>query len=366
MTSTQLPLLDAPRPWEELARHERGATYLRIGARRVLNGPETTGMDFWSINPYVGCEFGCTYCYARETHRWAVERAQGRRGDATQGRRDAEAEGVDDAGPTLRPSDPASLRLSDPASLRLPAWLAFEKLILVKSEAADVLGRGFAPAKVAGSSIVIGTATDPYQPAEKQFGITRKILERFLPYRGLTLCIITKSPLVTRDVALLVKLSAQHEVNVNISLASVDRRVVRRLEARSPAPAARLRALQALTEAGVNAGLLVAPVVPGVTDGRAALRALLLAGKEAGARYAFGSALRLGPAARARFLPHLAREFPELKERYERRYGASQGPGKDYEAALSRRFRSLQEELGYPIEEGRRQKMRVSGKAVRR
>jgi DNA repair photolyase len=293
-------------------------------------------MNFWSINPYVGCEFGCTYCYARDTHRWTLERAPAHDG----------AEGEDPSGP---------------ASPRLPAWLAFEKLILVKSEAADVLGRGFAPARVAGSSIVIGTATDPYQPAEKRFGITRRILERFLGYEGLTLVLITKSPLVTRDVDLLVRLGARHEVNVNISLASLDRHLVRRLEARSPAPAARIRALEALTRAGVHAGLLVAPVVPGVTDGREALRALLRAGKEAGARYAFGSALRLGSAARARFLPHLAREFPGLRERYERRYGASQGPGRDYEAALARRFRSLQQELGYPIEEGRRQKMRVSG-----
>ena len=92
---------------------------------------------------------------------------------------------------------------------------------------------------------------------------------------------------------------------------------------------------------------MVAPIVPGITDGRAALRALLVAGKEAGARYAYGSALRHGPAARNRILPHLAREFPALQERYARRYGRSDKAGKDYEDALSARFRALQEELGY-------------------
>lgn len=333
MPSTQLPLLDTPAPWQELSRHERGASYHRIEARRILNGPESTGLGFWSINPYIGCEFGCTYCYARDTHRWTLERA----------------------GPDA-PHAPY-------APTPLPAWLAFERLILVKAEAAALLSRDLMPAVVGPDTIVIGTATDPYQPAEKQFGLTRKILERFLGYEKLSLALITKSPLITRDIDLLRALSERHDVTVNISLASLDRRMVRRLEARSPAPLARLRALKALTDAGVHAGLLVAPVVPGVTDGRAALRALLAAGKEAGARYASGSALRLGAAARARFLPHLAREFPALVPRYARRYARSQMPGKDYEAALSARFRELQEELGYPVSESRRRRAQVEGRA---
>ncbi|MGB7212017.1 MAG: radical SAM protein [Gemmatimonadales bacterium] len=311
--ATQLPLLDSPAPWQELARHARGASYVRIESRRVLNGPESTGMGFWSINPYIGCEFGCTYCYARDTHRWAVERA----GEAHQ------------------PHD------------ALPPWLAFEKVILVKSDAPAVFSRGLVPARVIGDTILIGTATDPYQPAEKMFGITRGILERLLGYRGLTLGIITKSPLVVRDVELLARLSTLHQLKVSISLASLDRQIVRRLEARSPAPLARLRALKALTDAGIEAGLMVAPIVPGITDGRAALLALLAAGKEAGARYAYGSALRLGPAARDRFLPHLAQEFPALSDRYARRYGRSDRAGKDYESALAARFHALKEQLGY-------------------
>lgn len=338
MASTQLPLLDSPAPWQELARHARGASYVRIESRRVLNGPESTGMGFWSINPYIGCEFGCTYCYARDTHRWAVER--------TQRRRDAEAQGRGGAEPN-GPALHSGLRPSDPASLRQPTWLAFERTILVKSDAAAIFSRDFLPARVIGDTIIIGTATDPYQPAEKMFGITRGILERLLGYRGLTLGIITKSPLVARDAELLGRLSTLHALKVSISLATLDRRLVRRLEARSPAPAARLRALKALADAGVEAGLMVAPIVPGITDGRAALRALLAAGKEAGARYAYGSALRLGPAARNRFLPHLAREFPGLHERYARRYSRSDKPGKDYEAALADRFRMLKDELGY-------------------
>ena len=124
-------------------------------------------------------------------------------------------------------------------------------------------------------------------------------------YHGLSIGIITKSPLVTRDLDLLQALSSRHEVTVNISLATADARLARRLELRSPVPAARLRALRRLTEGGVHAGLLVAPIIPGVTDDWAGLARLMEAAKEAGARYVVGSALRLGPAARHRFLPFL-------------------------------------------------------------
>ena len=240
------------------------------------------------------------------------------------------------------------LRPSDPASLRLPPWLAFEKQILVKHAAAEVLAATFRPAAVKGRTIVIGTATDPYQPAERHFGITRRLLEHFRRYEGLALGLITKSPLVIRDAELLGELSRRHKVKVLISCAAIDGRLLRRLEARSPAPHARMRAIERLTRAGVTVGLLVAPVIPGITDGTAALEALLRAAREAGASSASGQALRLGPAARARFLPHLQREFPQLYARYQRRYAGRNGPGKDYEAAMQERFRRLRARIGFP------------------
>src|SRR5918995_4150036 len=122
------------------------------------------------------------------------------------------------------------------------------------------------------------------------------------------------------------------------SSASLNARLARRLELRSPVPAARIRALRRLTEGGVHAGLLVAPIVPGLTDDRAGLSRLMGAAKEAGARYVVGSALRLGPAARRRFLPVLAREFPELAGRYEQHYAAREGASPAYQAALKRRL----------------------------
>ena len=161
---------------------------------------------------------------------------------------------------------------------------------------------------------------------------------------------------------MLQKLSERNEVTVNVSLSTLDSRIARRLELRSPVPSARIRALGRLSAAGIHAGLLVAPIVPGVTDDREGLSRLLAAAKEAGARYVVGSALRLGPAARHRFLPHLAREFPDLSERYRRHYGDREGVSRDYQEALTRRLRQLQREHGFPLDEERRRRSQLEGR----
>ena len=349
-----LPVLDE--------RAARGATFHEVPVKAILNSPATTGMGFWSLNPYVGCEFGCTYCYARETHKWRVERAEGaaigRLGDSAIRSPGEDAAGTESPGPAT-----ASVPEAPPAQPpnRLTAWEAFEKQILVKTAAAHVLTRTLFPARLAGASLVIGTATDPYQPAERRFRLTRQVLEALLGWRGLSLGIITKSPLILRDRDLLVQLADRHELSINISLASADATLLRRLEARSPAPHARLRALKGLTDAGLHAGLLIAPILPGISDSREQLARLFQAGKDAGARYAVGAALRLGPAARTRFLPHLAEEFPELLHRYARRFGSRQSAGKDYTDALSRRIRSLQQEFGFPTAVGMSGRARLQG-----
>ena len=252
----------------------------------------------------------------------------------------------------------------------LPPEEAFEKEILVKSGVAEVLGRTLKPARLAGQSLVIGTATDPYQPAERRFRLTRRILEVLHSYHGLSIEIITKSPLVTRDLDLLQALSQRNEVNVNISLATADPRLARRLELRSSVPAARLRALRRLTQGGVYAGLIVAPIIPGITDDWAGLARLMEAAKEAGARYVIGSALRLGPAARRRFLPILEREFPALYERYRRHYAGSDMASRSYQDALTRRLNALRQAYGFAGDEAskrRRQRLEAaehSGKVV--
>jgi len=313
--TAQLALLPASPPARltTLDRRRRGTEFRGLPVRTVLNPPASTGMSFWSLNPYVGCEFGCSYCYARDTHRWVMERHDG-------------------APPSVRPSDRTD---------------SFERLILVKSDAASVLRRTLNPARVGSATILIGTATDPYQPAERTFGLTRQLLETLLAYRGLTVGITTKSSLVTRDIDLLVQLADRHDLHVSLSLATTDPVLLRRLEPRTPLPHARLRALAALTRAGIHAGILIAPILPGLTDGWTSLAGVMEAAKEAGARFVSGSALRLGPAARARFLPLLRREFPGIVARYERHYATSANASRAYTSALARRIRLLQEVYGF-------------------
>jgi DNA repair photolyase len=322
-----LPTRRPAAPLPILDERSRGTKFMALAVSSVLNTPASTHMDFWSINPYVGCEFGCMYCYARDTHKWTMER----QGSGTAGQ--------ESSNNTLMPPEEA-----------------FEKEILVKSDVAEVLARTLNPAKLAGHSLVIGTATDPYQPAERQFRLTRRILEVLRAYHGLSIEIITKSSLVTRDLDLLQDLSTRHDVTVNISLATADARLARLLELRSPVPAARLRALHRLIDGGIYAGLLVAPIIPGVTDDWSGLARLMEAAKEAGARYVVGSALRLGPAARHRFLPFLTREFPALAERYRRHYAGRDHVTQSYEDALNRRLRLLKQTYGFPTGEGMRRR----------
>lgn len=307
------PLGTIPRLGEQ-----KDIRYYGVTAKRVLNPPESTGMGFWSINPYTGCAFGCAYCYARYAHRYAWERA-----DAA-GRVDAAAEA---------PS--------------MPPWLAFERRIMVKHNAADALRRALRQGSdrhlglVRGEAIVIGTATDPYQPAERRYRITRQILEELAEYEGLRINIITKSPLITRDIDLLARLSRRSEIGVHLSLITLRRDLARRLEPRAPTPEARVRALARLREAGIDAGINCMPVLPGITDNPTDLEALVKRVSEAGATYVAACALRLRSAARDRYLPFIASEFPHLAERYRNAYAHSYQPSERYREGLRAFFRQL-------------------------
>jgi DNA repair photolyase len=302
---------------------QRGAKFLAVTAQRILNPPAQTGMDFWSLNPYVGCEFGCTYCYARYAHRYVVQRARDRG------------------------------RLADQEFTE-----SFEQRIFVKENVLGALEadlkRYFRTTEQSPESapIVIGTATDPYQPAERRFQLTRKVLERLGRYEGLSIGLITKSPLVARDTDVLLRLQQRNDIEVFVSLIATDAALLRRLEARSPHPAARLRALGKLTAAGVNAGLIAAPVLPGITDDTARLRDLFRAAKAAGARFVHSGPLRLYPAIRDHFLPVIDHQFPALAARYARAYAGRSSAPRDYARALSRRIKRLQREFGFPVHEG--------------
>lgn len=300
--------------------------FLGIQPRSVLNAPSSTGMAFWSLNPYVGCEFGCAYCYARRTHRWTVEKAAN------------------------TPGACAAVR----EAATLPSAHAFERRILVKENAEALLRRALPAGRAEALPIVIGSATDPYQPAERRFRLTRSVLEVFRAHEGYKLTLITKSALVARDASLLAEIGRRHDVSVYVSLASLDGALLRCLEPRTPAPHARLRAMRQLADAGVRVGVLIAPVLPGLTDSRGALRALLAAARDAGARMAGGGPLRMGPATRHVLLPWLDEHRPALARRYRRHFANRQGVEPSYAAALAERMATLQAELGYDVKDGMR------------
>jgi DNA repair photolyase len=273
-------------------------------------------MDFWSINPFVGCAFGCAYCYARYAHRYAAERL---------------------AAPTAATGEATPDLAED-----LPPWLAFERRIMVKQDVARLVRRALhKPATLAGlreDGVVIGTATDPYQPAERRFRVTRSVLEVLAEYDGLRVTIITKSPLVTRDIDLLVRIASRSRISVHVSLISVDRELARRIEPRAPTPEARLRGIARLRANGIEVGVNVMPVLPGITDGPEALDALVRAVKAADASYIGACALRLQRTARDRYLPFIDAEFPELSARYRSTYARSYQVGARYREGLREQF----------------------------
>jgi DNA repair photolyase len=304
---------------------QKDIRYFGTVSRSVLNGPEVTGMGFWSVNPYVGCAFGCAYCYARYAHRWVLDRHA-----------------------TANPEH------EDIQSARenLPPWLAFERRIFVKQNAADVLrkvlrhGSEKHTALLEGETIVIGTATDPFQPAERRFRITRSVLEVLAEHPGLSICIITKSPLITRDIDVLRRINRHSRLSIHLSLISTDRELARRLEPRAPTPESRLRALARLRENEIETGINVMPVLPAITDDPIALEDLVKAVAERGASYVNACALRLRSTAKARYLPFIEREFPHLAKRYRATYAFDDKVSKAYSVQLSEQMRSLCEKHG--------------------
>jgi DNA repair photolyase len=215
----------------------------------------------------------------------------------------------------------------------------------VKREAGAVLRRELKrPAKFRAlqrETVVIGTATDPYQPAERRFRITRGVLETLAEQAGLSVTIITKSPLVTRDVDVLLRIAARSRLSVHVSLITADRELARRLEPRAPTPEARLRAIARLRAHGIEVGVNVMPVLPGITDAPQLLESLVRSVAEAKASYLGACALRLQSAARQRYLPFIEAEFPQLAARYRATYARSHTVGERYRQGLREHFRVL-------------------------
>jgi DNA repair photolyase len=258
----------------ESLRQGHEVEYFTLPVRSLLNRCTGVRMPFaWTINPYRGCEFACKYCYARYTHEFMEMR-----------------DGAD-----------------------------FEQKIFVKQHAADLLRQEIHHVKP-GEEIALGTATDPYQPAERRFEVTRAILEELGRHRGLEIGVVTKSNLVLRDVEVLQEVAKNNRLYVNITITTLNTDLARILEPRAPRPDLRLEAMQNLSKAGVATGVICAPVLPGITDSPRDLEALVRATAQAGGKYISANSLFLKPCSAAVFLPFLEKEFPQLVESYRQRY----------------------------------------------
>jgi DNA repair photolyase len=293
----------------ESLREGHNVEYFTLGARSLLS-KVVSGRNLpftWAINPYRGCEFACKYCYARYTHEFMELR-----------------DGVD-----------------------------FERKIFVKQQAAHLLRWELKKVK-RGESIALGTATDPYQPAERRFEVTRAILGELALHSGLQIGIITKSNLVTRDVEILRRIGECNRISVSMTVTTVDTDLARKLEPRAPRPDLRLEAVRQLNLAGVTAGVNCAPVLPQITDHPRDLDALVKAAAEAGARHIFAGPLFLKPCSAAVFLPFVAENFPALVEFYRRRYADRAFLPKGYGQRLSDLMAALKRKYGIGAERAQR------------
>jgi DNA repair photolyase len=281
----------------------RGVEFQQLNSRSLLNRLTGTAMPFgWTLNPFRGCELGCRYCYARPTHEY------------------------------LGHTEPEE----------------FEERIYVKRGDASRILADLKRARDGGQEVAIGTATDPYQPAEGRFEITRGVLEVVSRVPGLRVGITTKSAAIARDRDLLAKIARTAELHVNFSVISMDADLLRLIEPRAPRPDLRLRAMRSLSEAGVATRLFVMPVLPLITDGVAGLRELLMAAREAGAAEAISQALFLRtPMTWSFFMGFVEREFPWALARYRELYPAPGSAPREYREEVERQVEALARAVGF-------------------
>jgi DNA repair photolyase len=224
----------------------------------------------------------------------------------------------------------------------------FSRKIYVKVDAPAVLREQLKPGMLRAKPVAIGTATDPYQPAERRFEITRRILHVLADQPDLDLSITTKSPLILRDLDLLKQIARHRPLNINISLITTSPRLSRLLEPGAPSPLRRLRVIRRLARAGLHVNLLVMPILPDITDGLREMEALLKAARDRGAVGAYENVLHLRGADRRSFWPILRKHFPHLLRLYDAFYRNSVYAPKNYRDTITGRFNELKERLGYP------------------
>jgi DNA repair photolyase len=284
--------------------------YFFLPVKSILNKCDSARVPFdWTINPYRGCEFGCLYCYARYTHEYM------------------ELDGGE-----------------------------FERKIFVKKDAAPLLSYdvnhkySYTSESSGGEKpehIAIGTATDPYQPAEREYGVTRACLEELSKREGLSISVITKSNQVVRDIDIFKKIAERSELSLNITITTLRARLARLLEPRAPRPDLRIAAVKQLREAGLRVGVSASPLIPGITDREGELEAVAEAAHVAGAQWFFSGVLFLMPSSAKLFLPFIRDKFPRLTKQYEEWYSKEAYAPEKYRKMIAERVTRLKQKYGF-------------------
>ncbi|WP_120005031.1 Rv2578c family radical SAM protein [Nesterenkonia muleiensis] len=311
---------DAPAllPMKGLVRSVRtpefeGVTFHEVAAKTALNKvPAQSNMPFtWTINPMRGCLHQCRYCFARKTHEY----------------------------------------------LDLDSGRDFDTQIVVKTNVAEVLGAELAKPSWRREHVALGTNTDPYQRAEGRYRLMPGII-RALAESGTPFSILTKGPLLKRDLPLLKEAAQQVPVSVAVSLAIMDAELQQRVEPGTPDPRARLNLIKAITDAGLECNVLAMPILPWLTDSAEQLDALHGALAEAGAGWVTTGALHLRPGAREWFMQWLQAEYPALVPQYRRLYRGARGGFTSYASAeykkwLGKQAAAARRRHGFVVREDR-------------
>ena len=248
-----------------------------LGVRSILNrSVSRRGLSFaWSINPYRGCEFACRYCYARYTHEFME----------------------------LQPED-------------------FERKIFIKQNAAWLLEQELKQVRP-GEEIALGTATDPYQPVERHARVTESLLEVLAGRSGLRIGVVTKSTLIERDIPLLQRIAERNALVLHLTITTTNIALARKLEPRAPRPDLRLQTVARLRQAGLRAGILCSPLLPGLTDTGKALDTMAKRAKAADASFLAAQPLFLKPCSKDIYLAFVREHFPALEPMYRQRFDSN-------------------------------------------
>ena len=282
------------------AEAKRGTEYFLLPVKSILNECHSERVPFrWTVNPYRGCEFGCRYCYARYTHEYM------------------ELDGGD-----------------------------FESKIYVKQNAGPLMERDLSREPIWGEHIAIGTATDPYQPAEREFKATRAVLERMAEREGLSLSITTKSNQVVRDIDLFERITQRSALTIHMTVTTLRTRLARLLEPRAPRPDLRLEAVRKLCDAGIAVGVNVMPILPGLTDREADLDRLFQAARGAGAQWIAANVVFLMPTSWRSMLTFLDQRFPKLARQYREWFSGYGDAPEAYRQQISQRVAELRRKHG--------------------